>query len=143
MRMLRITAIRIVRMWIRIIRIGLMKQFDFKKIIEWLGFVLKCPVCGHKYNLDQTRVIESDQDEVFGEAHILIHSDCNRCKSSVMFNIEVRGPEVFSVGMVTDLTSQDSSKFQKRNPIHVNEIITLHKDLKTFDGDFVRVLKKR
>ena len=119
------------------------KNFDFKKIIEWLGFVLKCPICSHKYNLDQTRIIESDQNDTFGEAHILIHSDCNKCKSSVMFNIEVRGPEVFSVGMVTDLTSQDSSKFQKRDPIGVNEIIGLHKDLQIFDGDFVKMLKKK
>ena len=93
-----------------------MKNYDFKKIIEWLGVILKCPICGTKYNLAKTKVLESEQNEIFNEAHILIHSDCAKCKSSVMFNVEIRGPEVFSVGMVTDLTGTDSAKFQKLGP---------------------------
>lgn len=113
------------------------KKFDFKKIIEWLGFILKCPICGTKYNLEKTKVIESEQNEIFNEAHILIHSDCSKCKSSVMFNVEIRGPEVFSVGMVTDLTGTDSAKFKKLGPIQADEIIGIHKALKEFKGDFI------
>lgn len=119
-----------------------MKQFDIKKIIEWLGFVLKCPICNHKYNLEKTKILESEQNEVFNEARILIHSDCQKCKSSVMFNVEIRGPEVFSVGMVTDLTGQDSGKFQKQGPIHVDEVIGIHKALKVFNGDFISTFTK-
>src|SRR5258708_14735193 len=114
-----------------------MKKFDFKKVIEWLGFVLRCPICQFKYNLDHTKVIDSEQNEGLGEARILIHSDCTKCKSSVMFNIEINGPEVFSVGMVTDLTSQDSERFKHQGVISSNEIINLHKGLKKFNGDFV------
>lgn len=116
------------------------KNYDFKKIIEWLGIILKCPICNAKYNLEKTQVIESEQSEVFNEARILIHSDCAKCKSSVMFNVEIKGPEVFSVGMVTDLTGKDSSKFKKLGPIHVNEIIGIHQALKTFKGDFISAL---
>jgi hypothetical protein len=116
------------------------KNYDFKKIIEWLGVFLKCPICGAKYNLEKTQVIDSEQNEFGAEARILIHSDCAKCKSSVMFNVEIRGPEVFSVGMVTDLTGKDSNKFKKLGPIHVNEIIGLHQALKTFKGDFISEL---
>lgn len=119
-----------------------MKNFDFKKIVEWLGFILKCPICNFKYNLDKTRIVESEQNENLGEARILIHSDCSKCKSSVMFNVDIRGPEVFSVGMVTDLTGQDSNKFQKLQPIGVNEIIGIHKELKEFKGDFISSFTK-
>jgi hypothetical protein len=114
------------------------KKFDIKKVMEWLGVVLRCPICGVKYSMDHTKIIDSEQDEGMGEAKILIHSDCSKCKSSVMFNIEVRGPEVFSVGMVTDLTHQDSARFQSRNPISVDEVIGIHKELKKFNGDFVK-----
>ncbi len=119
------------------------KNFDFKRIIEWLGVILKCPICGAKYNIDKTRVVESEQDEVYGEARVLIHSDCGKCKSSVMFNVEIRGPEVFSVGMVTDLTGQDSSKFNKLGPIKTNEIINIHQNLKGFKGDFVSLFTSK
>ena len=115
-----------------------MKKFDIKKVIEWLGFMLKCPICGFKYNLDQTKIVDSEQDEAYSEARILIHSDCRKCKSSVMFNIEIKGPEVFSVGMVTDLTSQDSSKFQNQKPISMDEVIGMHKEIRKFKGDFVK-----
>ena len=114
-----------------------MKNYDLKKIMEWLGFLLRCPICSHKYNLEKTKILESEQDAVYNEARILIHSDCAKCKSSVMFNVEIRGPEVFSVGMVTDLTGQDSSKFNKLGPIRANEIINIHQSLKNFNGDFV------
>ena len=120
-----------------------MQNRDLKKIIEWLGFVLKCPICGNKYNLETTKVLESEQDEAYNEARILIHSDCAKCKSSVMFNVEIHGPEVFSVGMVTDLTRQDSSKFNKLSPINSNEIIGIHQELKKFKGDFVSLLKNK
>ncbi|HVY68031.1 MAG TPA: hypothetical protein VHA30_04025, partial [Patescibacteria group bacterium] len=60
-----------------------MKNFNLKKIVEWLGLILKCPICGHKYKLEKTRIVESEQDEVMNEARILIHSDCSKCKSSV------------------------------------------------------------
>lgn len=113
------------------------KNFDFKKIVEWLGFILKCPICGHKYNLEKTRIIESEQDEAYGEAWMLIHSDCSKCKSSVMFNVEIRGPEVFSVGMVTDLTSTDSSKFKRLGPIMANDVLRIHQAIRSFKGDFV------
>jgi hypothetical protein len=80
-------------------------------------------------------------DEVSSETHLLVHSDCYKCKSSVMFNIDINGPEVYSVGMLTDLTSIDTSKFSKLKPITSNEIIALHQNLKKFDGDLVRMLK--
>lgn len=119
------------------------KNQDFKKIVEWLGIILKCPICSAKYDLGKTQVIESEQDDAYNEARILIHSDCAKCKSSVMFNVEIRGPEVFSVGVVTDLTGKDSAKFKKLAPIHVNEIIDMHKELKTFKGDFITALTQK
>lgn len=117
-----------------------MKRIDFKKVIGWLGFILRCPICGFKYNLDNTQVLESQQAENGAEARILIHSDCQKCKSSVMFNIDIDGPEIFSVGMVTDLTRRDSTKFSALDPLDANDVIKIHQTLKGFDGDFVKAL---
>lgn len=120
-----------------------MRSIDFKKVMGWLGFILRCPVCGYKYNLASTKIIESEQDEALGEARILIHSDCAKCKSSVMFNIDINGPEVWSAAMVTDLTGKDSSKFASSAPLNTNDILNLHTGLKAFDGDFVKALEKK
>lgn len=111
--------------------------------MEWLGYVLRCPICGIKYRLEQTKIIETSHDEAFGEASILIHSDCVKCKSSVMFNVEIRGPEVFSVGMVTDLTRADSAKFKKQAPIRSNDVIAIHKEIRNFKSDFISLFTEK
>ena len=117
-----------------------MKHIDFKKVIGLLGFVLRCPICNVKYNLEQIKVLESEQNERMDEARILVHSECNRCKSSVMFNIDIAGPEIFTIAMVTDLTSGDTAKFSKREAISANDCIIIHESLKRFDGDLVKAL---
>ncbi len=119
------------------------KHFDLKKVMEWLGYILKCPICGQKYNLKNTQVIESEQDDVFGEACVVLHSDCQKCKSSVIFNVEIRGPEVFSVGMVTDLTRGDSSKFRNKKPISANDVLGIHSEIRGFKGNLIELLAKK
>lgn len=120
-----------------------MKSIDFKKVMGWLGFILRCPVCGYKYNLANTKIIESEQNESLGEARILIHSDCARCKSSVMFNIDISGPEVWSAAMVTDLTGKDTGKFTSSAPLTSDDVINIHKTIRAFNGDFVKALGKK
>jgi hypothetical protein len=118
-----------------------MSKFDYKKIIEWLAYILRCPVCGHRYNLDQTKIIDG-KDERGSNGNLLVHTDCDRCKSSVMFSIAVDGPEIFSIGMVTDLTSQDTNKFRDYDPITSDEVLATHEFLAGFDGDFKQALNK-
>ncbi len=120
-----------------------MKNIDLNKVIAWLGQMLKCPVCQTKYKINTAKVIESWSDEIYGEAGMLIHSDCSKCKSSVMFNVEVKGPEVYSVGMITDLTVQDSAKFKKHKPITTNDVLAIHTELKSLKGNLIDYLQKK
>ncbi len=120
-----------------------MNNLNLKKVIEWLGQVLRCPICGIKYKVNSAKVIESWADEVYGEAGILIHSDCIKCKSSVMFNVEIRGPEIYSVGMVTDLTQQDTAKFKKHKALSSNEVLDIHSEIRQLSGDFVSLFTNK
>ena len=117
-----------------------MPKFDLNKITQWLAYILKCPVCGHRYTPDQTQIIDSGEDHPFATRNLLVHTDCNKCKSSVVFSIAIDGPEIFSIGMVTDLTSQDTSKFKNAGPISSDEVLALHESLSGFDGDFKAAL---
>lgn len=107
----------------------------------WLGFILRCPICNFKYNLQNIKILESQQDETSSETRLLIHSDCTKCKSSVMFNIDISGADIFTVAAVTDLTSADSTKFSTYTPINANDVILIHQTLKKFDGDLVKALR--
>lgn len=120
-----------------------MKSMDFKKVMGWLGFLLRCPVCGYKYNLANTKIIESEQNEALDEARMLIHSDCAKCKSSVMFNIDINGPEVWSAAMVTDLTGNDTNKFSAAPVISTDDVIAIHRVIRSFKGDFVKAFAQK
>lgn len=112
------------------------KGLDTKKVIIWLSAVLKCPVCGGKYNSKNYKVLSSMENEIYQEAQILIHSDCPSCKSSVMFNVDITPMEVLSMGMVTDLTHDDFSRFKKTKAFSSNDLIEIHKNIQkinTFD----------
>lgn len=117
-----------------------MKKMDIKRVLGWLGFFLRCPVCAAKYSMDNIKVIEGETDESTSDTRLLIHSDCVKCKSSVMFNMDIAGPDIMTVCMITDLNAKDTSKFAKYNPINANDCINIHATLKSFDGDFVKAL---
>lgn len=117
-----------------------MKRLTHHRIMELLSTILHCPVCNNKYNAEQTNIIEENADKYEGSP-MLVHSDCESCKSSVVFSISLDGPEVLSVGMVTDLTSQDARKFRDNRGISADEVLDFHEFVKTFDGDFERALR--
>jgi|SRR5579872_289268 len=116
-----------------------MRKIDLQKVMQWLSYVLKCPVCGYRYNLERTKIIDTKQLE--NQANLLIHSDCSQCKSSVVFSISIQGPDIFSIGMITDLTSNDTKKFSDANPISTNDVLDIHNFLRKFDGDLVKALQ--
>jgi hypothetical protein len=118
-----------------------MAKVDLKKIIEWLSQILRCPICGHRYNLEQTKLIDSKESKPAIGANLLVHTDCDQCRSSVVFSIAVDGPEVFSVGMVTDLTSTDTTKFKNIKALNANDVLSMHQFLNEFDGDFRSVIR--
>jgi hypothetical protein len=120
-----------------------MRKFDLKKVLSWLGFVLHCPVCNVKYDLSSIKVLDSEQDEGAAEARLLIHSDCQKCKSSVMFNIDINGPEVFTIIAKTDLTGRDSTKFSDFPAIGINDCIAIHQSLSNFNGDFRKAFGRK
>lgn len=118
-----------------------MRETNIQKMIELLALALRCPICAAKYNAENTNVIRSQKADMTEESSMLVHTDCERCKSSVVFSISMDGPEIFSVGMVTDLTSADAARFRDAEQITADEVLEFHNFLQTFDGNFERVLR--
>ena len=117
-----------------------MPKFDYSKILQWLAYILRCPVCGQKYSAEQAKIIDSGDEKGLIARNLLVHTDCQRCKSSVVFSIAIDGPEIFSIGMVTDLTSHDTNRFRNSKPISSDEVLATHEFLQNFDGDFRKLL---
>lgn len=118
-----------------------MRKNDIKRVLGWLGFMLQCPVCSTKYQISNIKVLDSQQEEELSETHLLIHSDCHKCKSSVMFNIDINGADIYTIIAKTDLTKKDSARFTDLPALVTDDLIRIHQSIQSFDGDFKKAFK--
>lgn len=119
-----------------------MKNLDLKKVLGIIGFILRCPICGFRNNLETMKVVDSEQIEGGSDARLVIHSDCQKCQGSVMFTIGVMGPEITSAAAITDLTLADTDRLRDLAPITTNDVLTIHKAVQKFEGDFKKAFSK-
>ncbi|RJR31691.1 hypothetical protein C4569_01920 [Candidatus Parcubacteria bacterium] len=94
----------------------------FDESIKIISF---CPVCNAKYNPLEARILEEKDD-----AH-LIHIKCRRCQSCVVALILTSNLGISSMGIVTDLTSEDVIKFKTAKVIDADDVINIHQLLES------------
>lgn len=117
-----------------------MHSLDYQKMLEMIAVVLRCPVCGARYGVEQTQILDSKETDRYGYRQVLVHSDCEMCHGSMVFSVAADGFEVFSVGMLTDLSAGDSEKFRGQLAISTAEVLEFQNFLKSFGGDFARAV---
>ncbi len=88
---------------------------------EGLKIISACPLCNVHYNPLQAHVIDQRDD-----AHLL-HLECRNCGSEVVAAVLNDQVGVSSVGLITDLTSDDVLKFKDdASDVTVDDVIDLH-----------------
>lgn len=112
-----------------------MPDKELAKVMAWLSEKMRCPLCGFRYNLEGIKVLPKRSGP-----SVHVHTNCGECACSLMFALDIKGGEVFLVGVVTDLTHDDALKFQNKNPISTDEVLDWHGFWQSFDGDFTKAL---
>ncbi|OGY52227.1 MAG: hypothetical protein A2951_01155 [Candidatus Buchananbacteria bacterium RIFCSPLOWO2_01_FULL_56_15] len=92
----------------------------FNLFDENLKIVSHCPVCGSSYSPLEARVLAEKSD-----AH-LVHIRCRTCQTAVLAVIMSSSIGVSSIGLITDLSSDDVLKFQDAAPVTTDDVIELH-----------------
>jgi len=90
-----------------------------------------CPLCNNSFLPDQATVIEETHDSW------LLHTNCNKCSSSIILMVLVSEIGVSSFGLVTDLTKEDVVKYKKSEAINSNNLIDLYQSLHKNKLDFI------
>ncbi|MFC1687530.1 hypothetical protein ACFL0L_03035 [Patescibacteria group bacterium] len=75
------------------------------------------------YSIRDAKVLEESED-----TH-LMHVVCRRCSSSILVLMLTGDLGISSVGMVTDLTSEDVLKFKNAEEIGSDDVLLLHEHL--------------
>lgn len=92
----------------------------FNLFDENLKIVSYCPVCGGSYNPLEARILGEKND-----SH-LVYIRCRTCQAAVLAVIAVSSVGTSSVGLITDLSSDDVGKFQTAQPVTTDDVIEIH-----------------
>lgn len=90
---------------------------------EVLKLLSYCPLCESNYNPLRAKVLEEKD-----EAHLL-HIQCSNCGGSVVALLFTSGAGPTSIGLVTDLTSDDVLRFKDQTTVKTDEVISFHQFL--------------
>jgi len=90
---------------------------------EGLRLISYCPLCEASYNPLRARVLEERDD-----AH-LVHIQCASCGSSIVALVLSSGLGLTSVGLVTDLTSDDVLHFKDVGRVTADDVLSVHQAL--------------
>ena len=111
---------------------------EITKVMAWLAEKLVCPLCSYQYNLERISVVPQNLRK---NREVVVHTNCGSCECSLLFALDIRGGEVFLVGVVTDLTPTDAEKFFTMTPIGADDILDWHYFWKDCSGDFEMLLR--
>jgi hypothetical protein len=90
---------------------------------DGLRIVSRCPICQQEHNPTETAILDENDG-----AH-LIYIKCRNCNSGVVAMVAMGVTGVTSLGLVTDLTSQEILKIKDFGRINEEDVLSLHKYL--------------
>lgn len=85
-----------------------------------MQFVSRCPFCSAEYDLDGAQVIGEQDDST------VVHVTCGECESSIVAVVAMSGLGIVSLGLVTDMTPDDTKEFFGSNGISSDELLEMY-----------------
>lgn len=104
-----------------------------RRFIRQLVANIRCGVCGHRYEIDDVRILNHEGDLwVMGVT-------CAHCKTQglVFATItEAEAPEV-----IADVTPKEWARLKEMPQINADDVLDMHEFLEGFDGDLIELLE--
>ncbi len=101
---------------------------------ENMHFVSRCPFCSAEYDLDGAKVIGEQEDST------VVYVTCSECESSIVAVVAMSGLGIVSLGLVTDMTSEDTSRFFAGKRITSDELLNIYEILEGSEKNAVKAL---
>ncbi|HRH23896.1 MAG TPA: hypothetical protein PK295_04705 [Candidatus Magasanikbacteria bacterium] len=98
-------------------------QFSLDSLRSHFKVMRECPVCTTGFEPEQIRTVESIKG-----SHVL-HATCPVCSNSLIFLVGSTQLGIGLIGMVSDLTYEDSVRFRKKESLTEDELIECYQAL--------------
>lgn len=99
-------------------------------------FLCRCPFCSAEYDLDGAKVIGEEEDST------MVYVTCSDCESSIIAIVAMSGLGIVSLGLVTDMTEEDTKRFVDTNGVTSDELLGLYELLEKNAPTAVAALTK-
>jgi hypothetical protein len=103
---------------------------------ENMQLVTRCPFCSAEYDLDGAQVIGEENDAT------MVYITCSECESSIVAIVAMSGLGIISLGLVTDMTAEDTKKFLHQKHMTSDEFLIIYEQLSQNQPSIVRQLIK-
>ena len=85
-----------------------------------LSLITRCPLCDAAFDPLEAQVLGE------GERGHLLHIRCRSCEQAVLAIVTVSKKGIFSMGLLTDLTSEDALRFHHASPVTADDVLRTH-----------------
>jgi len=103
---------------------------------ENMQLVTRCPFCSAEYDLDGAQVIGEENDAT------MVYITCSECESSIVAIVAMSGLGVVSLGLVTDMTVEDTKRFMNEKVVTSDEFLTIYEMLSNNHQNTIKQLTK-
>lgn len=101
---------------------------------DHLKIISNCPVCDSRNFPAQVKLLNEND-----ESHLL-HIQCRTCKSCLIVLITAGPQGMVSMGLLTDLKSDEVLKFSKGTPIASDDVLAVHQLLESKDKNVIELV---
>lgn len=102
-----------------------------------MQLVTRCPFCSAEYDLDGAQVIGEENDAT------MVYIACSECESSIIAIVAMSGLGIVSLGLVTDMTIEDTKKFIKEKQVSSDEFLAIYEMLHANQPGVVKQMMHR
>lgn len=99
-------------------------------------FVSRCPFCSAEYDLDGAKVIGEEEDST------MVYVSCEECESSIIAIVAMSGLGIVSLGLVTDMTEEDSKRMMDSGELTGDDLLSAYELLKDSSSTVTGLTKK-
>jgi hypothetical protein len=85
-----------------------------------MHFVSRCPFCSAEYELEGAKIIGEEDDST------MVYVTCSECESSIVAIIAMSGLGIVSLGLVTDMTADDTKRFIGAKNVSSDELLSIY-----------------
>lgn len=101
-----------------------------------MHFVSRCPFCSAEYELEGAKVIGEEDDST------MVYVTCSECESSIIAIVAMSGLGIVSLGLVTDMSAEDTKRFIGAKNVSSDELLSIYELFENKKDSVIKELTK-